>query len=84
MMRKLIDDVSDIKAGQKIYEQEINYLKEENKNLKTRIKALEIRVQHLQGKEKKNNIVIKGIPMNKQVLKQGVEQFLKQELGGLK
>lgn len=80
MMKQLLAEVKEIKTGQQIYERDIKMLKEENKILKERVLTLENKISQSEKREKKNNIVVKGVNMNEVLIKNEVETFLKTEL----
>lgn len=80
MMRQMLTEIKDIKTGQQIYENEIKILKEENKTLKDKIVALEDRVNLIEKRDRKNNIILKGINLDGKDAKTELETFFKNKL----
>lgn len=80
MMREMMQEIKEVRRSQTLYEEEIKMLKEENIQFKEKISKLENRLNHLENKERRNNIVVKGVKFNETNLKQEVENFLKKEL----
>jgi predicted RNase H-like nuclease (RuvC/YqgF family) len=54
--------------------------KEEKQQLNNRIEKMEYFMEKQERKEKKNNIVIKGLKTNEEQIKEDIENFLKNEL----
>lgn len=73
MMQDLMSDVKLIRKEQSQFKEEITILKQENKNmkkenelLKNEIKGLHTQIEILDKKERRNNIIIAGIPLSNQ------------------
>lgn len=80
MMREMMQEIKEVRKSQTSYEQEIKMLKGENIQLKERISKLENKLNRLENKDRRNNIIVKGVKFNEIDLKQEVENFLKKEL----
>lgn len=80
MMREMMDEIKEVRKSQSTYQDEMKALKFKNYQLKGRIAALEIKLDRIEIREKKNNIVIKGVGFNTDELKNEVQKFLKNEI----
>lgn len=89
-MMELITEVKEMRKEQKIINEnfkelklENNKLKEENLEMRKKITKLEVRTEEFERREKKNNIIVKGLEVksnNNEVLKEEMERFIKERL----
>lgn len=80
MFALLMEEMKQLREGQDRYHNEIVQLKEENAKLNTRVEILEAKIGKIEKRERKNNIVIKGLQTEGTTVKHGVEAFLKNKL----
>ncbi|KAJ3652375.1 hypothetical protein Zmor_018348 [Zophobas morio] len=81
MLKTVMQDVKDIKTDQKAYQEEIRSIREENVKMREKLLALERKVERIEKKERKNNIVIKGLETYGTNIKEKAEEFLKNQVG---
>ncbi|KAJ3666632.1 hypothetical protein Zmor_002067 [Zophobas morio] len=81
MLKTVVQDVKDIKTDQKAYQEEIRSIREENAKMREKLLALERKVERIEKKERKNNIVIKELETDGTNIKEKAEEFLKNQVG---
>lgn len=79
-LKLVLEELRLIRQEQKTYREDIKELKQENKALKENVKNLEARLENMERREKKHNIVIKGI--NTQEINENVkvQEFLHRKI----
>lgn len=81
MMKEMMTDLKSIRDEQSEYRNEMKQLREENKALKNAVKTLETRLDIIEKRERKCNIVIKGLNTSNESTKSDVHKFLKDRVG---
>lgn len=80
MMKLVLEEIRLIREEQKTYREEMRELRQENKALKENVQKLEERLEIIERREKKHNIVIKGINAQEMKGKDKVEEFLNRKI----
>ena len=90
MMFELITEMKEMRREQKIISENFKQLKlendmlrEENLEMGKRITELKVRTEELERREKKNNVIVKGLEVKtneNELLKEELERFIKDRL----
>lgn len=81
MLQQVMTSLDDIKTEQMTYREDMNALRKENSLLKTAVTNLEKRVHMLERKDRKNNIIIKGVNTDEIKGNDKTEDYIKESLG---
>lgn len=77
---EVMSELNNLRQEQVKMKQEMNNLRTENNNLQKRMEILESKIENNERKDRRNNIVIKGIEINGKTTNHDVQEFLKSKL----
>lgn len=80
MMIEMMKDIKSIRAEQQFYKEEIQEIKRENKELKQAVNKLESKIEMIEKREKKNNIIIKGVKIDEADNSEKLSQLIKDKM----